>query len=237
MKTAHNIEDQLGWLALTLTPRLGPRRILDMVKRLGPPSRIFEASLQNSRPCSLPRRPRSFYSTARRAGLLNQSGPRFKPSVRTLFLTTASTIRSGFARSTTHRQFCGHAARPHSCPVTRLLWWAPGIQLRMVREWPSFYRAISRHGICWGSAEWPAASTLACTEAHLQRACRRSPFGVLESMFPIRRRMEALGRDSGHWWRNRQRIALRDICCPTEFPAPESHPQWHQHRRAGGRGW
>jgi len=201
------------------------------------PSRIFEASLQNSRPCSLPRRPRSFYSTARRAGLLNQSGPRFKPSVRTLFLTTVSTIRSGFARSMTHRQFCGHAARPHSCPVTRLLWWAPGIQLRMVREWPSFYRAISRHGICWGSAEWPAASTLARTEAHLQRACRQSPFGVLESMFPIRRRMEALGRDSGHWWRNRQRIALRDICCPPEFPAPESHPQWHQHRRAGGRGW
>ena len=34
-------EDQLAWLALTLTPGLGPRRILDAVKQLESASQIF----------------------------------------------------------------------------------------------------------------------------------------------------------------------------------------------------
>ena len=43
--TAQNVEDQLGWLALSLTPGLGPRRILEAVKALATPSQIFELSL------------------------------------------------------------------------------------------------------------------------------------------------------------------------------------------------
>ncbi len=38
-------EDRLAWLALTLTPGLGPKRILDAMKDLGPASRVFELSL------------------------------------------------------------------------------------------------------------------------------------------------------------------------------------------------
>lgn len=38
-------EDRLAWLALSLTPGLGPRRILDAVKPLGSPSQIFSMSL------------------------------------------------------------------------------------------------------------------------------------------------------------------------------------------------
>ena len=38
-------DDKLAWLALTLAPGLGPRRILDAVKRLGAPSEIFRISL------------------------------------------------------------------------------------------------------------------------------------------------------------------------------------------------
>ena len=41
----NDVEDNLGWLALTLTPGLGPRRILDAVKQLDAPSQIFELSL------------------------------------------------------------------------------------------------------------------------------------------------------------------------------------------------
>ncbi len=40
-----NVEDELAWLALTLTPGLGPRRILEAVKKLDTPSQIFELSL------------------------------------------------------------------------------------------------------------------------------------------------------------------------------------------------
>jgi DNA processing protein len=40
-----NAQDQLAWLALTLTPGLGPRRILEAVKQLDTPSQIFELSL------------------------------------------------------------------------------------------------------------------------------------------------------------------------------------------------
>ena len=38
-------DDRLAWLALTLAPGLGPRRILDAVKRLSAPSEIFRISL------------------------------------------------------------------------------------------------------------------------------------------------------------------------------------------------
>jgi DNA processing protein len=38
-------EDQLAWLALALAPGLGPKRILDAVKLIGAPSRIFELGL------------------------------------------------------------------------------------------------------------------------------------------------------------------------------------------------
>jgi len=41
----NDVEDNLGWLALTLTPGLGPRRILEAVKQLDAPSQIFELSL------------------------------------------------------------------------------------------------------------------------------------------------------------------------------------------------
>ena len=42
---ANSTQDQLAWLALTLTPGLGPRRILDAVRRLDTPSQIFELTL------------------------------------------------------------------------------------------------------------------------------------------------------------------------------------------------
>lgn len=38
-------EDRLAWLALTLSPGLGPKRILDAVKQLDAPSQIFRISL------------------------------------------------------------------------------------------------------------------------------------------------------------------------------------------------
>jgi DNA processing protein len=38
-------EDQLAWLALALAPGLGPKRILDAVKELETPSRVFELRL------------------------------------------------------------------------------------------------------------------------------------------------------------------------------------------------
>jgi DNA processing protein len=38
-------EDRLAWLALTLTPGLGPRRILDAVKQLKSASQIFTMAL------------------------------------------------------------------------------------------------------------------------------------------------------------------------------------------------
>ena len=38
-------EDRLAWLALALTPGLGPKRILDAVRQLGSPSQIFTLPL------------------------------------------------------------------------------------------------------------------------------------------------------------------------------------------------
>jgi DNA processing protein len=45
LRATNSTQDQLAWLALTLTPGLGPRRILDAVSKLDAPSQIFELSL------------------------------------------------------------------------------------------------------------------------------------------------------------------------------------------------
>jgi DNA processing protein len=38
-------EDRLAWLALTLTPALGPKRILDAMLQMGTPSLLFTLGL------------------------------------------------------------------------------------------------------------------------------------------------------------------------------------------------
>ncbi len=40
---------RLGWMALTLTPEMGPTRIAKAVARLGAAERVFEASLDGAR--------------------------------------------------------------------------------------------------------------------------------------------------------------------------------------------
>ncbi len=47
-------EDELAWLALTLTPGLGPKRILDVVKALDTPGQIFELPLTSLEALRLP---------------------------------------------------------------------------------------------------------------------------------------------------------------------------------------
>jgi DNA processing protein len=47
-------DDRLAWLALTLSPGLGPRRILEAVRRLPSPSRIFQISLTELESLRLP---------------------------------------------------------------------------------------------------------------------------------------------------------------------------------------
>ena len=52
--TAHLDEDRLAWLALALSPGLGPKRILDAMKQLGAPSRIFTLTLTELEGLRLP---------------------------------------------------------------------------------------------------------------------------------------------------------------------------------------
>ncbi len=47
-------ENRLAWLALTLTPSLGPKRILDAVKCLQTPGQIFELTLTELEGLRLP---------------------------------------------------------------------------------------------------------------------------------------------------------------------------------------
>jgi DNA processing protein len=52
--TADLDEDRLGWLALSMSPGLGPRRVLEAVKELGGASRIFAATLTDLEGLRLP---------------------------------------------------------------------------------------------------------------------------------------------------------------------------------------
>src|ERR1035441_9873047 len=53
-------EERLAWLALTLAPGLGPKRILDAVKQLGTPSEIFRLPLTSLEALRLPVHPAQF---------------------------------------------------------------------------------------------------------------------------------------------------------------------------------
>jgi DNA processing protein len=47
-------EDRLAWLALALTPGMGPRRILSAMEKLGAPSRLFQLALTEIESLGLP---------------------------------------------------------------------------------------------------------------------------------------------------------------------------------------
>ena len=47
-------EERLAWLALALTPGLGPRRTMEAVKEIGAASRIFELGLTDLESLKLP---------------------------------------------------------------------------------------------------------------------------------------------------------------------------------------
>ena len=52
--STHLDEDRLAWLALALTPNLGPKRILDAVGALRSPGQIFECTLTELEGLNLP---------------------------------------------------------------------------------------------------------------------------------------------------------------------------------------
>ena len=52
--STHLDEDRLAWLALALTPNLGPKRILDAVRELRSPGQIFEFTLTELEGLNLP---------------------------------------------------------------------------------------------------------------------------------------------------------------------------------------
>ena len=51
---------RLGWMALALTPEMGPTRIAQAVARLGAAERVFEASLTELEGAGLPARAAQF---------------------------------------------------------------------------------------------------------------------------------------------------------------------------------
>src|ERR1700678_3934529 len=56
---------RLGWLALTLTPEMGPTRIAKAMARLGVAEHVFEASLTELEAAGMPARAAQFVSDGR----------------------------------------------------------------------------------------------------------------------------------------------------------------------------
>ena len=70
-------EDRLAWLALALSPGLGPKRILDAVKQLETPSQIFESAADGAGGAEVSgRRRRSSSLTARRGAAAEEEWAR-----------------------------------------------------------------------------------------------------------------------------------------------------------------
>ena len=143
-------EDRLAWLALALSPGLGPKRILDAVQAVGVGEPDLHAAADRAGGVAVSgRRRRSSSLTARRGRRPRQEWARVAAqgaTVVTLRLPGVSGAAEGDLRSAAGAVGArrGEAAERGR----RLRWWARGIRRPTGREWRRCCRGIWRCGGC-----------------------------------------------------------------------------------------
>jgi DNA processing protein len=89
---------RLGWMALRLTPEMGPTRIARTVERLGAAERVFEASLTELEGAGMPARAAQFVFEGRAFKAAEDEAKRVAEA------REMRCIRSGCWRSTIRRR-------------------------------------------------------------------------------------------------------------------------------------
>ncbi len=142
-------ENRLAWLALALTPGLGPRRILDAVSELSAPSQIFDLTLTELEGLRLPAHAAQYFFDGKSRKAANEEWSRVVEHGATIVTYGCSAIpecAEGNLRS------AAGAVGPRSCAVCcrgrRLRSWARDILRRTARLWRRCCRAIWRRGDC-----------------------------------------------------------------------------------------
>jgi len=86
-KAAAREMGRLAWMALTLTPAMGPRRVARAVERLGQAERVFEASLTELEALGMPANAAQFFSDGRARAAAEDEVKRIEAEPGACFLT------------------------------------------------------------------------------------------------------------------------------------------------------
>jgi DNA processing protein len=122
---------RLGWLALALTPEMGPTRIARAMARLGAAERVFEASLTELEGAGLPARAAQFVFEGRAFEAAEDEAKR---------------VAETGGRSTIRRLRCGFAGTQRCWRGRGLPWWERGSLRHTGWAWRRCWRAISPTG-------------------------------------------------------------------------------------------
>ena len=138
---------RLGWMALALTPEMGPTRIAKAMARLGAAERVFEASLTELEGVGLPARAAQFVFEGRAFEAAEDEAKRVAEARRMVSDARGRGVSAdGCWRSTIRPRCCGFAGMRRCWRGRGLRWWERGSPRRMGRGWRRCWRAIWRTG-------------------------------------------------------------------------------------------
>ena len=105
-------EDRLAWLALTLSPALGPKRILDAMQALQTPSRLFALSLTELEGLRFPAETAQFIFDGKARRAAEEEWERVAGQGATILSYHCPEYPERLRRFTIRRRCCGCAAMP-----------------------------------------------------------------------------------------------------------------------------
>jgi hypothetical protein len=140
---------KMAWMALMLTPGMGPTRIWRAMNQLETAARLFEASLTELEGLGMPAAAAQFVFEGKARAAAEDEMKRVAEAGGTVLTRRMRSIQRGCGRSMIRRRYFGFGETWRCWRGRGLLWWGPGILRLMGRGWRSCCRAIWRIGGWW----------------------------------------------------------------------------------------
>ena len=229
-------EDRLAWLALALTPKIGPRRILRAVERCGPG--------QNSRVCAhrtritaISRRKCAVYLPRQRPRAADQQIDALAKTGAPFLTYVDAVIQSACVRYSIRLRCSGFAAMRSCSRSLPSRSSERAIPLLMDRAWPRCFRVIWPHrGLIILSGMARGVDTAAHKGAIAAKRPTVAIWGTgIDVIYP--KENKSLG-GADRRWRRRDRLGVPagNVSRAAKFSPPQPNPERNERRRAGGRG-
>ena len=140
-------EERIAWLALAMTPKLGPRRILRAVEQARAATKILEMRLTELEGLQFPAESAQFIADGHARVAADQQMDELMKTGGSILPMRTRFILNACARSSILLLCCGCAAVPSCWRIHRLRWWARVIPRLMDRVWRRCCRDLAHRGL------------------------------------------------------------------------------------------